>query len=407
MAERLMARYPALERRDFRRYLLGMSCYSFGMRARGVILGWLIYDLTGSALSLGWFMGTWGVGALMFSLVGGAFSDRYGAKRVVVVFRVISTLALLAMFVLVATDTIAFWHILFFSFVNGVVSAFEYPARSALLTNLVSKDELTNGFGLSYTAMNLAAVVGPALVGWMTDQVGAAWALLVTGLIVCISVFAVLAIRRTEPTVEVSSRSGSMFRDVVVGIRYVITHPGLRSIELLLFIYVLMLVPYRDLLAAVSKDVLDAGPSGLGLLSSSLAVGALVGTILVSSFPNIRRRGLLMIVAAIVEGVGAALFARSPSLLLSMGLLAIGGLGRGFFIPYNNALLQSNADPRMRARVVGMNMLVWSFQPLGTIAMGAAADRIGPGMAMFAFASASAALLLVAGAAMPGLRRME
>ena len=114
-----------------------------------------------------------------------------------------------------------------------------------------------------------------------------------------------------------------------------------------------------------------------------------------------------MIVAAIVEGVGAALFARSPSLLLSMGLLAIGGLGRGFFIPYNNALLQSNADPRMRARVVGMNMLVWSFQPLGTIAMGAAADRIGPGMAMFAFASASAALLLVAGAAMPGLRRME
>jgi hypothetical protein len=108
-----------------------------------------------------------------------------------------------------------------------------------------------------------------------------------------------------------------------------------------------------------------------------------------------------------VEGVGALLFARSQSLGLSMGLLAVGGLGRGFYIPYNNALLQGNADPRMRARVTGMNMLVWSLQPLGTIVMGAVADKVGSGSTVFWFASTAVVLLVMAGAAMPGLRRMD
>ena len=406
-SSRLGRRFPVLRQGVFLWYLLGMFCNSFGMQARGVIVGWLIYDLTGSALSLGWYIGTWGVSALIFSFVGGAFSDRYGSRQTVLWFRLLSASALLGLYALARTGNLAFWHLLVFNLINGAVSSFEYPARTALLASIVPRDQITTCFGLSYTAMNMASILGPATMGWATDTIGTEWALLITGLVVSVGVFAVIRVRGDECGPVVAARTSSVASNIAEGFRYVLREKNLMAMEVLLLVYVVLLMPYRDIMPAVAADVLGAGASGLGLLSSAMSVGALAGTVIISTVGTARRRGILLVVSALIQTVGVLAF--SQSRLLGFSLLALGaaGVGHGLFIPTNNSLLQAIAIPEMRARVVGLNMSVWSLSPLGSILVGGLADQIGPGMAIMASAALALLLFLAAGLLMPQLSRIE
>mgnify|MGYP005838380813 CR=1 FL=1 len=389
-------RFPSAQRVDFRWYWLGMFCYSFGMQSRAVIAGWLIYQLTGSALSIGWYIGTWGLAAFFLSFFGGTLIDRLNLRLVLVVARGVAALALTILFLLVRADQLAFWHLLLFNLVNGAVAAFEYPARTAVVPKLVPGQELTGAFGLAYTAQNLAAIVGPALVGPIMDRVGAAPALLVTAAVMWSSALSILPIRPNLCDPVADSRRAPVLRGLLDGLRHILATPVLLGAEVLILLYALLMMPYRDILPAIAADVLRTGATGLGLLSSALSTGALLGTLFLSAAGEIRPRGLYFLGAALLESVLLSLFAISRVFALSLGLLALAGIGHGFFIPLSNTLLQAYAAPEMRGRVIGMNMFVWSLQPLGTIAIGAAADRIGPAWALLGSVVSAAAIYLSA-----------
>lgn len=402
-------RFPALKQTEFRLYWLGMLGYSFGMQARGVIVGWLIYQLTGSALSLGWYISTWGAGALIFSLIGGGLSDRIGPRPVVIGFRFLSASILLILAGLAYTDMLVFWHLLVFNFINGAVSSFEYPARSSLLTDLIPKAHLTRGFGVSYTAMNIASIVGPAAMGWVTDALGPNPALLITGLVVLSSSLVILPIKAggAEEQPEGVAQPSMSLKSVGEGLRHILSDPGLLAMESLLLLYVVVLIPYRDIMPVVAADVLQVGASGLGLLSSALSVGALMGTLLISAVGEMRPRGAFLLGAAALHALGALAFSQSQVFLLSVATLAVAGMGQGIFVPLNNTLLQARAQQGMRARSVGINMMVWSLGPIGSIMISGLADRVGPGGATFT--AASLALLGVGLFALfvPRLRRLD
>ena len=208
-------------------------------------------------------------------------------------------------------------------------------------------------------------------------------AILVTAIIMSLSALFLLPIPSVSGAPDPLSRRAGVWRGLVDGLRYVAREPALRAVQLFLFVYVILAMPYRDILPAIAATVLEVGASGLGLLSSAVSIGALLGTVILSSVGEIRPRGRLYLAAGLLDGLGVLLFSRSHYFPLSLLLLAISGLGHGFFIPLSNTLLQAYAEPSMRARVIGMNMFVWSLQPFGTIAIGAAADRIGPAWALF------------------------
>jgi MFS family permease len=407
----LQGRFPALAQSEFRWYWFSMLGYSFGMQARGVIVGWLIYQLTGSALSLGWYFGTWGLGALICSFFGGAFCDRYGSRRVVIGFRLLSALALLSLFALDLFGWLAFWQLLAFNLVNGVVSAFEYPARTSLIAEIIDEEALTSGFALTYTAMNAASIIGPATMGWVTEALGARPALLITGLIVLSGVLTVLPInlgnRASDDCDPEGDEERSVLADVTQGLRHVFHDPNLRLVEGVLLIYVLILVPYRNMLPAVAADVLQVGASGLGLLSSAISVGALLGTLFLSTLGEVRPRGAFLLGSALFKCLGVLVFSQSRWMGLSLLVLGIAGIGRGIFIPLNNTLLQVHAPPGLRARVVGMNMTIWSLMPLGSVVVGALADQIGTGQAILISAGLGGVLLLLFGLLVPRLRQMD
>lgn len=399
--------FPAIGRTEFRWYWLGMFTYSFGMQSRMVITGWLIYQLTGSALSLGWYIGTWGVAAFLFSLVGGAFGDRLAPRRVVIAFRILAGSGLLLIYALWVTGYLHLWHMLVFNFFNGLVSAFEYPARTALVSQIIPREDLTSTFGLSYMAMNLASIIGPASMGFVTEGLGAEWTLLIMGAIMVLGGVFVLPVHSGDGADDGVATRETVLRDTIQGVRYIWENKALLAVEACLFIYVVFLVPYRDMMPAVAQDVLGVGASGLGLLTSAVSVGGLLGTLVVSAKGELRPRGLFLLGSALLEGVGVAFFARSRVFGLSLLLLAAAGLGRGLFIPLNNTLLQVYARREMRARAVGMNMFIWSLQPFGSIALGALSDRLGPSIAIFGAALTGAGLLLVSGLSSARLRRLE
>jgi MFS family permease len=360
-----------------------MFFYGFAMQSRGLITGWLIYKLTGSSLSLGWYIGTWGVAAFLLSFIGGTICDRFSLQRVIIIARAVAGVGLAGILVLAALGRLGFLHLLIFNLVNGAVAAFEYPARTAIVPKLVPQEEFTSAFGLSYTAQNLSFIIGPAMIGPILDNISPTAALLVTTLAMLLSVLCMAPVRRDHGQQAASVKRVSLAGGLVDGLKHVRAQVALMAVEGFLLIYVLMLMPYRDLLPAIAADVLRVSATGLGLLSSANNLGALLGTVIVSSLGQMRRRGLLFLVAALLEGIGLLLFARSSIFGLSLMLLGIAGLGHGFFIPLSNTLLQAYAAPEMRARVIGVNMFVWSLQPLGTIALGAIADDIGPGRAVF------------------------
>jgi len=402
----LARRFPSAARADFRWYWLGMFFYSFGMQSRVVIGGWLIYKLTGSALSLGWYIGTWGLAAFLLSFVGGTLSDRLNLRSVLIASRAVAAAALFALYLLVLGNRLTFWQLLLFSFANGMVVSFEYPARTAIVPKIIPPTELTSGFGLSYTAQNLASIIGPALVGPIIDHVGVDAAILVTGTIVLFSSFSSLPIPSAPCAPSATARRGTVWRGVLDGLQHVRAEQALLAVEAFLLAYVLLVMPYRDMLPAVAADVLHVGATGLGFLSAAASSGALLGTIILSSLGEVRPRGLFLLGAALLDSVGLIFFSQSRVLGLSLLLLAAAGIGYGFFIPLSNTLLQAYANPEMRARVIGMNMFVWSLSPLGSILVGAVADRLGPGTGILISAAIATVVFLYGVSLSPRTRNL-
>ena len=338
-----------------------------------VALGWHMYDLTGSALDLGWVGLAQFVPALLLALPAGHLIDRHPRHLILALCLAAQTgvaLTLLA-------GTLGGWvgrdAILGLSLVLGAVRAFQMPAQQALAPQLVPAEVLPRALAFSSAGMQGAIIVGPALGGLI--YAGGAGAVYATSAVLSmLGSTLLLGLRVPAPR---AGREPMTLASLFAGFRFIWQRkPVLGAVSLDLF--AVLLGGATALLPIFARDILHSGPFGVGLLRSAPAVGALAMSIALSRWPIARRAGPAMFVAVALYGVAMIVFGLSTAFWLSFGALLVSGAADMVSVVIRQSLVQLETPDDMRGRVSAVNSIfIGASNQLGEFESGLTAAWLG------------------------------
>ncbi len=363
-----------------------------GMWVQQATIGWVTYDLTGSAFLLGAVNGARSVPALLLGPFGGVAADRFDRKRVMLTSQVGNVLLNFGFAVLIASGLLQVWHLFVFTVLTGVGWAFNMPVRTSIIPGLVPRADLMNALALNSAGFNFARIFGPAVAGVLIAATGPAENFFLQSAAYAVVTMFVLQMRFPPASVR---PSGSVTSNVHEGVAFIWKNPALRVQMALALVPSVIAMPYAALLPIFAADVLQVGPEGFGLLMAAPGLGAVVGTLFLASLPNLERKGLLLLGSLIVLGVFLVLLALSRSFFLDLALLTVIGAVQMAAVTTNQTLVQLLTPDNLRGRVMGVYMLNQGLFPLGSMFAGALAEKLGAPTAVLIMGSAVAILALL------------
>jgi len=391
----------ALRHRNLRLFFAGQCVSLVGTWMQSVAMQWLVWRLTRSPAALGAvaFLGQFPVALL--GAVGGAVADRYHRRAVVFTTQALATaqacaLAAVTLLGLVRADNA--WVIYALAAALGTINAFDIPARQALLADM-GEEDLGNAIALNSSIVNGTRLVGPAIAGLIVAAAGEGVCFLLNA-VSYVGILASLAWMRF-PAAERRAPSGGLTE----GVRYALRTPHVRALLAALGTTSIFGLTYAALAPAFA-DRLGGGARLLGLLLSAAGMGALGGAASLLRRRGIDGMGRLVTWGMTAFGVGLLGFALSPSVALSCLSLVVVGAGFMLQVASTNTLLQTLAPPELRGRVMGLFSMVFvGISPLGALAAGWAAGRMGAPVVVGVCAAVVLGGSLVLHAGLPELRR--
>ena len=368
----------ALRHRNFRLFLGGQIISLAGTWMQQVALSWLVYRLTRSPFLLGLVGFAGQLPSLLLAPLAGVWADRADRRRIVIGTQVLAMLQALLLSALVLTGRVTIAQILVLSVFLGLVNGVDVPTRQAFLVEMVrGREDLAGAIALNSSVFNAARLVGPAVAGFMIGLVGEGVVFLLNGLSY-VAVIAALVAMRLERRPPASPERPPVWRELKEGVRYAAGFAPLRALLLLVGLVSLVGVPFTVLMPVFATDVLHGGAHTLGLLVSSLGMGALGGALFLAARRTVRGLGRIILAAVTVFGVSLVAFGLSRSEWLSMLLLVIAGLGMMVHMASSNTILQTIVDEDKRGRVMSFYAMAFmGTVPLGSLLSGALAARIG------------------------------
>jgi MFS family permease len=278
----------------------------------------------------------------------------------------------------VLTEAVQIWHIYALSLVTGIFAAIDLPALQAFMGDLAGRDEMRPALNLNVTMIQVSRMIGPALAGFVVGAFGAGIAFFLNGVAFLAVIYSLLIVRARYKQERGKSESAiSGFRHAW---EFIMSQP--RQRDLLLFAALATffgIAIVMSVLPAVADVMLNGGPDTLGALMSASGAGALVGVMIFAPLAQAHRRtGVILSIALSGAGVGFLVLGSSTILPLSMLGLFIAGLAMPTVITTTMGMLQFNAPPDMRARVMSLfNMVSFGLQPIAALWVGFMATQIG------------------------------
>lgn len=368
--------YIALRNKDYRWYWLGLLLSFNGMNMTNVARGWLVYTLTDSAIYLGLVTAGFGIPLLLLSLHAGAIADRLRKRNVLIICRSGTGLVALIVAVLITTDQIAVWHLMIASVFSGTFFVFYLPARQAFVRCLVQDDALLNAVSLNSIAMNISRIASPALAGVLMKWIGVDgvyWVITASSVLTVITLF---MIPPDAPSSE-EKQNASIMKDVKEGLQYVRTNRIILVLMVVAFVPFLTTMSYQMLLPVFAKSVFASGETGLGLLMSATGVGALIGSGVLASAGDIRRKGMWTLVNGVSLGFSLVLFGLTRSMPVALASLLVAGATGAVFMALNMTLLMRYTPQELMGRIMSIYMLTFGLTPIATLIAGTLAEAVG------------------------------
>ena len=369
----LQTRLPAFQSRDFRLYFCSRFLVQLSTLMVDVAVGWLVYDITGSAIALGLIGLAMFVPNIAFLLVAGHVADRFDRRLVLVIAYSVTACASLGLFIVAWTNAPA-PAIFGLVMLIGSARAFASPAASALVPNLVPKAHFAGAVATNSSAYQTATIIGPALGGliyiWGPTAV---FGVTTTTFTFCVLLFAAIRARQVR-----SEREPVSWMYLTAGIRFIRGNPtvlGLISLDL----FAVLLGGATALLPIFAKDIFQAGPVGLGLLRSAPAVGAVVTALLLAWFSLNHKVGLRMFQSVAAFGLATIGFGLSTSIWMALPFLVVLGAADMVSVYIRSTLVQLETPDEMRGRVSAVNsMFIGASNELGQFESGVLAAVVGP-----------------------------
>src|SRR4051812_10659966 len=312
----------ALRHRNYRLFFSGQTVSLVGTWITRIATSWLVYRLTGSELLLG-IVGFCGqVPTLIIAPFAGVLVDRWNRHRILVVTQVLSMLQSLALAGLTFSNTATVRSILALQVVQGVINAFDTPARQAFVVEMVEgRSDLANAIALNSSMVNGSRVIGPSIGGALIAAVGEGWCFMTDAISYLFVIGSLLAMR-----VAVSKEDrleARVLAELQTGFRYVMASPPIRTSLFVLAVVSAMGMPYTVLMPAMVANVLHGGPRSLGLLMTASGVGALAGALYLASRQSVVGLGRVMMLSTLAFGAGLVAFAFARTELVAVLVLPI------------------------------------------------------------------------------------
>jgi MFS family permease len=377
----------------FRRYLIGTSISDTGTWMQVMAQGWIMSTLTDKAIMLGMVNFAAGLPMIFLTMFGGSAADRFDKRRILVWTQVVQIALAIVLGWLIYTGRIQIWHIVVIAGFLGIAFAFEHPALSALVPELVKREEIAAAVALDRAVFHCARLVGPSVGGIIVGAWGAAMAFFSNAFTFVALIIALLSLPpRPIGSQEEEEKRASGIRD---GFRYVrADKPSLAMVGMIASMTIFIFPTVSVMMPLYSRDVLHFGPDQLGYLMAASGVGSVFGAVTLVSIPRPRRLGGMMLSALAVvlsvlalSRVHAFSFAAASLIVISFGLALIFGL--------SNTIVQERAPSHLRGRVSAvMGLSFFGLMPIAGLGVTSLADAIGMRIALAASAIGYGAAVL-------------
>jgi len=361
---------------QFRQFWLSNLLVAVGMMVGFTARGWLIVQLTDSALLLGAVEGTWAVAFGLGSVPMGMLADRVNRRNLLVLGNGVTLLVTFTLGVLVVTDVVAIWHVLVAGAIDGVLFAVRFPAGQAITARLVPKRHLMNAISLNTASHSLPNVAGPAVGGVLIAVLGIAAAYFATTGAFLLALAMMLGVAASFGHVQRAAGS-SLKNDLREAYEYLLAHRDLLQLTWAMLIPFILGQSYVLLLPLFVEKELGGGPETFGALSATLGAGGVIGAMAVATFGKQRQLALLMFAGVLGTGACAIAYGLSQWVpVTGAALFAAGAAESALFAAYETLLMLRLPD-EIRGRVMGLMFAMVAMFPIGAIVAGAIADVIG------------------------------
>ena len=397
----------ALRHRNYRLFFAGQGISVIGSWLTRFATVWMAYRLTGSALILG-LVGFFGQAPTsLIAPFAGVLVDRWDRHRTIVITQIAAMLQSAALAAFALTGTMTVWHLIVLGAVQGVINAFDMPARQSFMGQMIDdRADLPNAIALNSSIVNSARLIGPVIAAVLVDLFGEGICFTIdaASYLAVITSLLMMRVARRPPRV----RTGRVLAELRDGLRYVWHLPLVRAVLLVLAISSVLGGAYGTLLPIVAATTLHGGAHTLGILMGSAGCGALTGALYLASRRTVLGLATVIQRCALGLGVGLVLLELATATWMAVPILFVVGMAMMMQLAATNTLLQTLVEDKMLGRVISLYAVAFfGGAPVGALLEGALASQIG---AVHTFAIAGAlciASALVYGAALPRLRKIS
>ena len=374
------ATFGSLKVRNYRLFASGQLIKLIGTWMLFTAQDWLVLQLShNSPKALGVVTALQFLPVLLLSLYGGQLADRYDKRKLLLISNAGSAIVAGTLGVLVVSGVVTLWHIFITAGVYGVIQAMETPARQAFISEMVGGDLLPNALSLSSATFNSARMVGPAIAGFLIDVVDTGPVFLITSAM-CTAPLLFFSLMNPAHLIRPDVAVAKPAREarIVDGLRYVWHRGDLAQSILLVLVVGLFGFNFQLTLPVLAKSTFHVDARYFGLLSTSLAVGALLGA-LSASRRRARPSVYLVLAAATLFGTFEVIIGFAPTFVVAMLLLLPTGFFMIFFAQAANQRVQLGTDAEFRGRVMALYVLVFlGTTPIGALLIGWLSAGLGP-----------------------------
>ena len=361
-----------------------MAAINIQMLARG----YFTWELTKSPIWVTLTGAGFAPPILIFSIFGGAISDRIERKKIIQLAQL--GLFAIALFIAISIrmDSITVYHLLLASLLQGCIWAFLIPARQTLISQLVNKSELKNATALNSSGMSLMTLSSPALGGLIYGFYGPEIVYYLVSLLALFSIIFTSLI----PRIKIKNiNKNNVIYEMKKGLVYALNNKTVFWLLIIAMTTTLLAMPFRSLLPVQIDEIFLKGPEALGILLSMIGLGSLLGSLFIAGMNTNQSTGLILLFTSLITSIAIILNALITQYSIAIIIMIILGIGDAGRRTLNMSLIIENSDEEYRGRVMGIYATNFGLIPVGAIPLGFLAEFYN---VRIAFASAGVLLLI-------------
>ena len=358
----------ALTHRDYRVFFTGSMVTRLGEDMQEVAEDWLVFVMTGSPFLLGLVAFCKGPSRVLLAPIFGAVADRVDRKKILIGVYLFQAVLALSYGCLVATKLIAFWHIVILAVLDGLVAPLSRVTRQTVIPELVPKQSLVSAISINSVGNNACQVIGPLVGGLLIVWLGIGAVFFINAVGFCGIIISLLSIKLPQRINK--SADFNVRKDIIEGAHFIRNQPLVLEVMAIQLFSFFLALPFNRFFPVYAKEILNIGPTGLGLLRGSFAAGNVLGGMGLILFGGVKNQAALLRMASLGLSMCLILFSHSFWLPLSVFSLILTGVATMIFRSIGLSVIHLNIPNEFRGRVMGLYHMELGFRSLGALLLG-------------------------------------